>query len=87
VPPSFFRRWRRGRRAFEEQHGISVAQIVRRLNDRPLIRIEDGFFIGRFNGERYDIGPTAIGLPRAIRTMTELRKECLREFFQGKEAC
>ena len=76
-----------GRRAFEEQHQISVAQIVSRLNDRPLIRIEDGFFIGRFNGERYEIGPLAIGLPRAIRNMTEMRKECLSEFFQSKEAC
>jgi hypothetical protein len=76
-----------GRRAFEEHHKISVAQIVHRLNDRPLIRIENGFFVGRFDGERYDIGPTAIGLLRAIRTMTELRKECIREFFQAKEAC
>jgi hypothetical protein len=76
-----------GRRAFEEHHKISIAQIVRQLSDRPLIRVEDGFFIGRFNGEHYEIGPAAIGLPRAIHIMTELRKECLREFFQAKEAC
>ena len=76
-----------GRRAFEEHHQISVDQVVRRLNNRPLIRIESGFFVGRFNGERYEVGPVAIGLPRAMRTMTELRKEYLRESFQTKEAC
>ena len=71
-----------GRRAFEEHHKISIAQIVGQLSDRPLIRVESGFFIGRYNGERYKIGPAAIGLPRAIQIMTELRRECLGELFQ-----
>jgi hypothetical protein len=76
-----------GRRAFEEHHKISIAQIVRQLSERPIIRVESGFFIGRYNGERYEIGPAAIGLLRAIQIMTELRKEYLREFFHAKEAC
>ena len=75
------------RRAFEEHHKISVDQIVRRLNKRPLIRIESGFFVVRFIGERYEIGPTAIGLPRAMGIMTELRKEYLRKSFLTKESC
>lgn len=76
-----------GRRAFEDHHKITVDQIVRRLNNRPLIRIEQGFFVARFIDERYEIGPTAIGLERAVRIMTELRKEYLRESFQTREAC
>jgi hypothetical protein len=65
------------------QKSSDYSAIVCQLSERPLIRVESGLFIGRYNGERYEIGPAAIGLPRAIQIMTELRRECLRELFSS----
>jgi PleD family two-component response regulator len=37
--------------------------------------VESGVFVGRFGGEEYTLAPTEAGLERAIRRMSQLRRE------------
>jgi hypothetical protein len=60
---------------------ISIDPIVAKLNRRPIIRVDNGFCVGKYSGEQYDLGEITIGLPRAVRTMTDLHKGSLREVF------
>jgi hypothetical protein len=41
--------------------------------------VEAGAFVGRFGDEEYALGSTEAGLARAIRRMSELRREMLAE--------
>jgi hypothetical protein len=64
-----------GPRKFAEVHQLSILAIVARLSAKPLIRVESGVFVGRFGNQEYELGSTEAGLPRAIRRMSELRRE------------
>jgi hypothetical protein len=68
-----------GPRKFAEVHRLSIPGIVARLSAKPCIRVEAGSFVGRLGGQEYDLGPTEAGLARAIRRMSELRREILAE--------
>jgi hypothetical protein len=54
---------------------LDIRAIVARLSAKPLIRIESGFFVGRFGDQEYELGSTEAGLARAIRRMSRLRRE------------
>jgi len=56
-------------------HQVNVQAIVARLSAKPVIRVESGVFVGRFGGEEYTLAPTEAGLERAIRRMSQLRRE------------
>jgi hypothetical protein len=56
-------------------HQVNVQAIVARLSAKPFIRVESGVFVGRLGGEGYDLGSTEAGLVRAIRRMSQLRRE------------
>jgi hypothetical protein len=62
-------------RRFAEVHQVNVQATVGRLSGKPCIRVESGVFVGRFGGEEYDLGSTGAGLVRAIRRMSQLRRE------------
>jgi hypothetical protein len=64
-----------GPRKFAEVHELNIRAIVARLNAKPLIRVESGTFVGRFGDQEYELGSTRAGLARAIRRMSELRRE------------
>ena len=64
-----------GPRKFAEVHQINVREIVARLSAKPIIRVESGVFVGRFGEEEFALGPTEIGLIRAVRRMSQLRRE------------
>jgi hypothetical protein len=47
-------------------------------NHRPSARpifVESGSFVGWFGDQQYELGSTAAGLARAIRRMSDLRRE------------
>jgi len=37
--------------------------------------VESGAFVGRFGDQEYELGPAEAGLARAIRRMSQLRRE------------
>ena len=63
-----------GPRKFAEVHQLNILAIVARLSAKPLIRVEAGSFVGRFQDQEYALGSTEAGLVRAIRRMSELRR-------------
>jgi hypothetical protein len=66
---------KRGPRKFSGVHRLNVPAIVDWLSAKPLIRVESGSFIGRLGNEDYALGTTEAGIARAIRRMSELRRE------------
>jgi hypothetical protein len=71
------REWghRLGPRRFAEVHQLDIRATVARLSEKPFIRVESGAFVGRFGDQEYELGPTEAGLVRAIRRMSQLRRE------------
>lgn len=63
-----------GLREFSEVHHLNIPAVVARLSAKPFIRVESGAFVGRFGDQEYELGSTE-GLARAIRRMSELRRE------------
>src|SRR5438094_1944810 len=64
-----------GPRKFSEVHQLNLPAIVARLSVKPCIRVESGAFVGRLGDQVYPLGPTEAGLARAIRRISELRRE------------
>jgi hypothetical protein len=56
-------------------HELNIRAIMARLSGKPFIRVEGGSFVGRFQDQEYELGPTKTGLARAIGRMSELRRE------------
>jgi hypothetical protein len=61
-----------GPRRFAQVHNLDIPAIVRRLNTKPVIRIERGTFIGYLEDQQYLLGPTAEGIHVAVRKMVRL---------------
>ena len=70
---------RLGPRKFSEVHHLYIPAVVARLSAKPFIRVESGAFVGRFGDQEYELGSTEAGLARAIRRMSELRREVQTE--------
>jgi hypothetical protein len=66
---------RLGPRKFQQVHGISIREIVERLNLKPAIRIEQGSYVTSFGGERYELGPLDRGLRPAVRQAIRIVRE------------
>ena len=64
-----------GPRKFAEVHQLNIRAIMARLSARPFIRVESAACVGRFGDQEYELGPTEAGLARAIRRMSQLRRE------------
>jgi len=64
-----------GPRKFAEVHQLNIRAIVARLSAKPVIRVESGGFVGRLGNQDYELGSTEAGLARAIRRMSQLRRE------------
>lgn len=74
---------RLGPRRFSEIHDLDIPEIVRRLNTKPSIRVESGFFIGYLEGQQYLLGITADGVAPAVRKMVRMCGE--DRLWQGGE--
>jgi hypothetical protein len=56
-------------------HDLDIPAIVRRLNTKPVIRIEAGAFVGYLESRQYRLGPTGEGILPAVRKMIRLSAE------------
>jgi hypothetical protein len=72
-----------GARRFAGLHGLDIPSLVRRLNLRPVIRIESGAFVGYLEDRQYLLGKTQAGVEFAVRKMVRIcgedRVDQLRE--------
>jgi hypothetical protein len=68
-----------GPRKFAEVHRLDLRRIVAGLSAKPSIRVESGSFVGRLGDREYELGRTEGGVARAIRRMSEIRRETLAE--------
>lgn len=66
---------RLGARKFAEVHQLDIPELVRRLNTKPVIRVEAGAFTGWLEGQQYWLGPVAEGIVPAVRKMVRLCTE------------
>jgi len=64
-----------GPRKFAEVHRLDLRAIVAGLSAKPSIRVESGSFVGRLGDREYELGRTEGGVARAIRRMSEIRRE------------
>jgi hypothetical protein len=66
---------RLGPRKFSEKHNLNIPAIVRRLNLKPIIRVEAGFFVAYLDDQRYVLCKTDAGVRPAVREALQLRRE------------
>jgi hypothetical protein len=64
---------RLGPRKFGEVHNLDLAAIVRRLNLKPTVRIQNSEFVAHLEGCQYSLGKAEYGIATALRT---LRRVC-----------
>jgi hypothetical protein len=64
-----------GPQRFALTHDLNVVEIVRRLNTKPVIRIEAGAFVGYLENQQFRLGPTTEGIQPAVRKMIRLSSE------------
>lgn len=63
---------RLGPRKFAQIHNLDIPAMVRRLNTKPLIRVESGLFVAHLEGQKYVLGKTEAGIQQAVRKMVQL---------------
>jgi hypothetical protein len=68
-----------GPRKFAEARQLNILAMLVRLSTKPLIRVESGTFVGRLGDQAFALGSTEEGVARAIRRMSELRREIQTE--------
>ena len=60
---------RLGPRKFSQVHNLDLAAIVRRLNLKPTVRIQNGEFVAHLEGRQYRLGKATIGIAPALRNL------------------
>ena len=66
---------RLGPRNFAELHNLDIPALVRRLNLKPMIRVQAGSFVGYLEDQQYLLGTTVEGVSTAVRRMVRLCRE------------
>jgi hypothetical protein len=56
-------------------HALDIPELVRKLNRKPIIRIEGGRFMGYMEDEQYVLGNIGNGIVPAVQKMIRLRTE------------
>jgi hypothetical protein len=64
-----------GPRKFAQKHNLDIPTIIRRLNLKPTIRVEQGWFVTYLENQRYVLGKTDAGVQPAVREALQLRRE------------
>jgi hypothetical protein len=64
-----------GPRKFAELHDLDIPSMVRRLNLKPVIRVESGMFLGYFEDQQYLLGTIEVGVAAAVAAMIRLCME------------
>lgn len=60
---------RLGPRKFNEVHNLNLAEIVRRLNLKPVIHLQQREFVAYLEGCRYQLGKSENGIASALRVL------------------
>lgn len=60
-----------GPRRFEQVHGVVLADLVERLNQKPKLRIEGGRYYAQIGERDYLVGNVLIGPHRALKCVRE----------------
>src|SRR5262249_26307210 len=63
---------RLGARRFAQLHNLDLPSIVRSLNEKPIIRVEGGSFVGHLNGQQFVLGSVRDGIARAAKKMANV---------------
>jgi hypothetical protein len=66
---------RLGPQKFSKVHHLDIPALVRRLNTKPIIRVEAGAFVGYLESQQYRLGSTREGIQPAVRKMVRLCTE------------
>jgi hypothetical protein len=66
---------RLGPRKFSKTHNLDIPAIVCRLNLKPFIRVEGGFFVTYLADQKYVLGKTEAGIRPAVREALHLSRE------------
>ena len=64
-----------GPRKFAELHNLDIPAIVLKLNAKPTMRVEAGWFVTYLEGQRYVLGNTDAGIRPAVRKAVQLCRE------------
>ena len=64
-----------GPRKFSQRHDLDIPALVRLLNQKPVIRIQAGRFVGHFEDQQFVLGGTRDGIAPAVRKMVQLAHE------------
>jgi len=64
-----------GPRKFAEFHNLDIPAIVLKLNAKPTMRVEAGWFVTYLEGQRYVLGNTDAGIRPAVRKAVQLCRE------------
>jgi hypothetical protein len=64
-----------GPRKFSQVHRLDIPEIVRKLNRKPVIRVEAGWFVGYIEDEQYVLGSVGNGISPVVQKMIKLRME------------
>jgi len=66
---------RLGPRKFSKTHNLDIPSIVRRLNLKPKIRVEAGWFVAYLEDQRYVLGKIDAGIRAVVREAMQLCRE------------
>jgi hypothetical protein len=58
-----------GPRRFAAVHNLDIPEIVRRLNMKPVVRIEAGMFVAYLEGQHYRVGKVSDGIALAVQNV------------------
>jgi hypothetical protein len=64
-----------GARRFAQVHNLDIPAIVRRLSAKPVIRVEDGAFVGYLNDQQFVLGFVQDGVAPAVKKMIVMGRE------------
>lgn len=66
---------RLGPRTFAKVHNLDLVAIVRRLNLKPLVRVQQGEFVAYLEGNIFKLGKLQNGLASALRVVRSICAE------------
>ena len=61
-----------GPRKFEAVHSLGLAELVRRLNAKPQLKIESGWYVAHLDGHEYTVGRSDIPVAVAIKCARQI---------------
>jgi hypothetical protein len=64
-----------GRRRFEHTYSLDIEALIRKLNEKPKVRIFSGKFVMTIAGEEYSLRPVEDGVKAMLRSAVSICRE------------